>query len=206
MENNELITLLEKFKSGKIEQHDFLRLKEILDTSSGTKLLLHTSRLDYDIIRKNIDNYPAYKNQQKNLDRIKLSILKQSGSKPQRQIHLIYIGLAIAASLIIAGIFLYPKNEIKVKEVDWVTIKTSHGEQKVIRLEDNTEIKLNGNSFLSYSASKTTDLRIVKLKGEAFFNVKKDSIRPFLILSKNFVTRVVGTSFNIVDCQQKVDS
>ncbi len=197
MENNELNALLEKFKSGKIEQHDLERLKEVLDTSSGKKLFLHTSRLDYDTIRKSIDNYPAYKNHQKIQDRLNSSILKQSDSQPPRKLHLIYIGLAIAASLLIAGIFLYRKNEIKVNDIDWVTIQTSHGEQKIIRLEDDTEIKLNGNSYLSYSASKTADLRIVKLKGEAFFNVKKDSIRPFLILSKDFVTRVVGTSFNI---------
>src|SRR5690606_5187032 len=68
------------------------------------------------------------------------------------------------------------------------------------------EVKLNGNSSLSYATTATGQLRIVKLRGEAFFEVAKNPEKPFLVLAKDFVTKVVGTSFNIdSDIEQSVE-
>src|SRR5690606_37685879 len=39
--------------------------------------------------------------------------------------------------------------------------------------------------------------REVKLTGEAFFEIKKDESRPFLVYAQGIVTKVLGTSFNI---------
>ncbi|MEL7123311.1 MAG: FecR domain-containing protein, partial [Bacteroidota bacterium] len=38
---------------------------------------------------------------------------------------------------------------------------------------------------------------VIELKGEAFFQVAHDMMRPFIAITENIETRVLGTSFNI---------
>jgi len=197
MTTKEIFTLLEKFKSGKLNNQELSRLKQLFESSSALKDLLQSMQMDYDLLKLQIQEYPIYPNQEKTKNRILQSILNQNPHKSTKRFPFHYLGWALVASLVIAGIFLYPKKSTKPQEIVWETISTIHGEQKHFRLSDSTEIKLNGNSSITYAKSTTGQLRIVKLNGEAFFDVAKDPQRPFLILSKDFVTRVVGTSFNI---------
>ena len=39
--------------------------------------------------------------------------------------------------------------------------------------------------------------RVVQLTGQAYFEVQKDSLHPFIVKSRNLETRVLGTSFDI---------
>ncbi|HEV7350343.1 FecR family protein [Telluribacter sp.] len=66
-----------------------------------------------------------------------------------------------------------------------------------ITLEDGSVITLDKNSRLSYPAHFDKDNRTVILTGEAFFDVAKDSSRPFYIYANEVVTKVLGTSFSI---------
>jgi hypothetical protein len=68
---------------------------------------------------------------------------------------------------------------------------------RLIRLEDGSEVKLNPKSEISYQEYFNDDERKVYLKGEAFFNVTKDKLRPFIVITNDVTTRVLGTSFNI---------
>ena len=68
-----------------------------------------------------------------------------------------------------------------------------------IYLYDGSVVWLNAKSSLEYAVMFTDEVREVKLIGEAFFDVAKDSERPFVINSTNFTTRVLGTSFKIKD-------
>ncbi|MEL6975402.1 MAG: FecR domain-containing protein, partial [Bacteroidota bacterium] len=82
--------------------------------------------------------------------------------------------------------------------VDLVIRQTSAGEKKEVHLKDGSIVYLNSGSKLSYSKNFGQDgTRWVKLDGEAFFEVKKDESKPFIIESGNIVTEVKGTSFNI---------
>lgn len=78
------------------------------------------------------------------------------------------------------------------------SVVVAAGQQKEVTLPDGSLIKLNGNSELSYSASDFgSKKRKVHLKGEAFFQVKRDTARPFIVETQGLTTRVLGTSFNI---------
>lgn len=66
-------------------------------------------------------------------------------------------------------------------------------------LPDSSEVWLNKNSKLAYDPSFDGNIREVKLEGEAFFEVKRDTQRPFIIQTKRTQTRVLGTSFNLRD-------
>jgi ferric-dicitrate binding protein FerR (iron transport regulator) len=75
------------------------------------------------------------------------------------------------------------------------------GEQARIILPDGTEVHLNADSRLVYPSRFTGKQREVRLTGEAFFHVKRDTSHPFHIISGNLMTTVLGTSFN-VKCYQ----
>jgi transmembrane sensor len=72
------------------------------------------------------------------------------------------------------------------------------GEQPMlVKLDDGSTIKLDGNSKLSYSKDFQTGRREVFLSGGAFFDVTKDPARPFVVYANEVTTKVLGTSFSI---------
>ena len=66
-----------------------------------------------------------------------------------------------------------------------------------ITLPDGTKVWLNAGSSLKYPMSFAKNERRVSLEGEAFFEVTKDSARPFKVLSKGQEIEVLGTAFNV---------
>ncbi len=74
---------------------------------------------------------------------------------------------------------------------------TGIGETKELLLNDGTKVSLNENSYLSYAEGLTQSHRNVKLTGEAFFDVKPDAERPFVITTSRSTVTVLGTSFNV---------
>jgi len=86
---------------------------------------------------------------------------------------------------------------------NYTTIIAEKGEKKEIKMDDGSVIFLNGNSSITYE-NNFTEERTVKLQGEAFFKVARDTAHPFTIKSKDLETRVLGTSFNIKSYKDQV--
>ncbi len=76
-------------------------------------------------------------------------------------------------------------------------VSTKNGSRSNIMLPDGTEVWLNAGSKLTYGKEFGNRIREVSLTGEAFFDVKKDSARPFIIHARNIDIRVLGTAFNV---------
>ncbi|MGB7841437.1 MAG: FecR domain-containing protein [Salinimicrobium sp.] len=66
---------------------------------------------------------------------------------------------------------------------------------KEVILPDGTLVLLKNNSSISYPENFET--RDVNLKGEAFFDVVRDTLRRFQVKTKATTTTVLGTSFNV---------
>ncbi len=64
-------------------------------------------------------------------------------------------------------------------------------------LSDGTVVYLNAMSSLHYPVRFTGDIREVELSGEAYFEVKKDLSRPFVVRTQGMRVQVLGTQFNI---------
>ena len=64
-------------------------------------------------------------------------------------------------------------------------------------LPDNTIIYLNAGSEIRYSVNPKVNDREVFLSGEAWFDVSKDSKRPFTVHTNYFNVSVLGTEFNV---------
>lgn len=68
---------------------------------------------------------------------------------------------------------------------------------QLLMLNDGTKVYLEPGSSLHYHKQFKGDYREVYLEGEAFFQVKKNPSKPFLVYYNNIVTKVLGTSFHI---------
>jgi len=69
---------------------------------------------------------------------------------------------------------------------------------RAILLADGSEVALQPESEIVITSDfNSSQTREVRLKGEAFFKVKRDPGKPFMVYANEVVTRVLGTSFNI---------
>ncbi|HJF69530.1 MAG TPA: DUF4974 domain-containing protein [Butyricimonas virosa] len=85
----------------------------------------------------------------------------------------------------------------RVKEVEWHTLQVPRGGEFVLCLADGTVVTLNADSKIHYPDRFTGDERQVSLEGEAFFEVAKDSLKPFVVKTNDIDVRVLGTAFNL---------
>jgi transmembrane sensor len=76
-------------------------------------------------------------------------------------------------------------------------INTAEGSRTHLTLPDGTRVWLNAGSRLSYGKSYNAASREVNLTGEAFFDVARNTQKPFLIHTARIDIQVLGTSFNI---------
>jgi ferric-dicitrate binding protein FerR (iron transport regulator) len=66
-------------------------------------------------------------------------------------------------------------------------------------LEDGSQVVLQPGASLSYPAHFAQEKRDVTLKGDGFFNISKDAVRPFRVYSNEVVIHVLGTSFTVTN-------
>ena len=93
------------------------------------------------------------------------------------------------------GYFSATRSEEAVERITLVTAKGHMGE---FTLPDGTRVWLNEESRLAYDADFSGTVREVTLSGEAFFEVEKDSLRPFRVGMGGLEIEVLGTSFDAI--------
>jgi len=108
----------------------------------------------------------------------------------------------VAASIVLImslGLVVYRQMQIPVEyeEIAMIEKDNPSGRKSTIILPDGSKVKLNAESKLRYHKNFRDDMREVILEGEAFFEVKKDASRPFVVKTGDIATTVLGTSFNI---------
>jgi transmembrane sensor len=85
-----------------------------------------------------------------------------------------------------------------------ITVVTNNDQKNVfVTLPDGSKIALNRNTQFSYHANFGEKNRNVTLTGEAFFDITKDTLKPFIIDAGNASIKVVGTSFNVITNNEK---
>jgi len=67
-----------------------------------------------------------------------------------------------------------------------------------VLLSDGSTVHLNYDSRLSYAKNFGKKVRNVSLKGEAFFEIIPDNMKPFTIDAGKAKVKVLGTSFNVI--------
>jgi len=77
------------------------------------------------------------------------------------------------------------------------TLRVPRGGEFRLKLSDGTNVYLNSASELKYPVRFDEKERRVYLSGEAYFEVTKDSNRPFYVVMEEVQIRVYGTEFNV---------
>ena len=101
------------------------------------------------------------------------------------------------AALVIAG-FIFWTNQHKPIETGIRLVQAPLGKTLKIALPDGSSIWLNAGSSLSYPSQFSGKTREVILKeGQAFFDVKHMTDKPFIVHAKTLNITVLGTSFDV---------
>lgn len=79
----------------------------------------------------------------------------------------------------------------------WNTIEVPIGQRTCLRLADGTTVWLNAKTKFSFPDKFKKDIREVKLDGEAILNVSHNGEVPFIVETKKYNIKVLGTEFNV---------
>ena len=137
------------------------------------------------------------------------SILNLTSRRPKQisaRVFHFRFAAAAATILLVAGWFLVDHSPFE-KDKQKIAVENSKSQSEwrrntgqvseLIRLSDGSTVVLRPGSSLRFPAAFEPGYRKVELKGEAFFEISRDTLRPFYVYANESVTRVLGTSFNI---------
>ena len=85
----------------------------------------------------------------------------------------------------------------KAKEIKYNTLVVPRGGEYNLVLCDGTKVRLNSESSIKYPVHFSEKTRKVFLTGEAYFDVAKNKLKPFVINVDGSFVKVLGTSFNL---------
>lgn len=92
---------------------------------------------------------------------------------------------------------VYNKKKDCLEELVYNELYVPRRGEYSIQLSDGTRVFLNADSRIRYPETFGRNLREVELTGEAYFEVKRDTVRPFIVKVGDMKVRVLGTVFNI---------
>jgi transmembrane sensor len=108
------------------------------------------------------------------------------------------MGTALAASLVVAGVVRVAHREAELTPPrPPETFATANRERAELRLSDGTRIRLAPASRVEVPADYDEEQRVVYLEGQAYFEAKHDSLRPFTVYAGTTVARDLGTEFAV---------
>jgi len=113
-----------------------------------------------------------------------------------------YIGLRYAAIFLIGFIsFWLLQNVIpgrpEPSAKSYCELVVPKGQKSQLNLPDGTTVWLNSESRLRYPADFLQGERWADLSGEAFFDVARNTGKPFVVKTTDFNIKVTGTKFNV---------
>lgn len=115
----------------------------------------------------------------------------------RRRLAWLTAGIAVAASVAAIVVFKPGSSHPETRVASINEISTRLGSKTRIQLPDGSIVWLNAGSKLVYDKDFGKEERQVNLTGEGFFDVVKDSARPFIVRTSNLEVRVLGTIFNV---------
>jgi len=126
-----------------------------------------------------------------------LKIVKAKIKKEENKHTLTYLTILRVAAILVpvallVGGYFYFTGSTKTVEVS-----TLNNEQKQCTLPDGSTVWINSGSKINYSSRFNDTIRLVNLEGEAYFSVKPNKKKPFVVKTKDLIVKALGTEFNV---------
>lgn len=124
--------------------------------------------------------------------------INKTDKKPTGKRPVIWYAARIAAILVLplALAFFYQWGVHSSETKFTQTVSTPLASRSSFDLPDGSKVWLNAGSTISFPNRFGKNARVVKLIGQAYFDVKKDKI-PFEVETKGFAVKVLGTAFDV---------
>jgi ferric-dicitrate binding protein FerR (iron transport regulator) len=195
--NMDFNSLVSRFLSGEMHPDEMIGFQEELRRDPAKQALLEEYRKIWDSVDQ-VSKTTSYDlDTEWALIQAKLPGYTTDAEKPKagKSRSLLYYSYRIAAILILGLVLSF----------SWFYVSRMAGMEKVVAkneavevlLEDGTLLIVNRNSTLRYNKKSMAGVREVFLSGEAWFDVARDSTRPFVIDAGAALVEVLGTSFNV---------
>lgn len=154
------------------------------------QLLQYISQEEIDVYKKIAVNSQQFEVPDYDVEVEHSAVLAKKSSTKIRKPNFMKPALRIAAMIAVFFTAYYYFSNTK-------TIYTTNLAEKIdFELPDQSTVYLNASSEISFSEKKWKKNRELKLKGEAYFSVKRGS--KFTVKTENGSVSVLGTKFNVV--------
>jgi transmembrane sensor len=191
-------TLMAKVLSGEADQADINALNEWSHQNKKNKQLIDMLEKNWESMEPEegkitVDTDQAWMNLRNRLEND--GLISDPVDRKTRKIILPQMVRVAAAVILLVGLTIL---SYLILTPDSGSVRlaasTTDNQEFGIILPDGSEVDLNAHSKFEYRQS-TSDIRSVKLTGEAWFNVSSDPAHPFVVEAGNAVVKVTGTSF-----------
>lgn len=113
--------------------------------------------------------------------------------------HLLRVAAVAIPAIILAGAGFYFSESSPGDQpgYEYTSVVAQVNEKKSITLPDNSKVWVNSGSTVKYPKDNAQDKRLVRLSGEAYFVVEKDTEKPFVVKTDHLSVTVTGTEFDV---------
>lgn len=115
-----------------------------------------------------------------------------------RTIGLKVLGMVALLAVVFTAGFAFQQYFSQKPEVIMQTIHVPAGQRAVLTLTDGTKVWLNAKTTLTFPNYFEGGSRNVRLNGEGYFRVAKDTDHPFIVNTERYDIRALGTEFNVL--------
>lgn len=120
-----------------------------------------------------------------------------AGSRKSKFLRNPWIRAAAIILISTGGWLAYTYHSRNMKDTAGSIIIANKGERKSFILPDGSQVILDGDSKLVLSDNFDTGNREIELTGEAYFDIRHNEGRPFIIHTAFMDVKVLGTTFNV---------
>lgn len=197
---NKAKDLLKKFQSGNLSLSDFKELVSTVNDSSDQEL--------EDVLFEEwnkFDTYPSLS--QEKIDSLYSHLHKKMKISPFYKITRHWGQIAASILFLFASgltiLYYIQHQELQTLAEQDVIVRSGDSGTSQVTLPDGTLVRLNANSSLTYQQNFGQDNRKVKLSGEGYFEVKKNTEKKFIVNTGYIDVTVLGTKFNLYAYEDK---
>lgn len=193
MSNSRFDVLAALILSGEATEKEAIEFEAMLNASKEKQIIFEKIKRVWNTDLMEDGN--AY--QEQNADLWRKYQLERQTMRKKMQYNPFFMVAAAVTLLIIAGVmFHHLSSEQPTPTIAREIVKeTNPGEKLKTMLPDGTIVYLNAGSRLTYPEHFGDSSRVVRLKGEGYFEVAEDKARPFTVKTQNMDITALGTAF-----------